>query len=85
MAFYWLTPLGDSFVNSDWLEFVIHFQTNEQGGEQSAFMVNLSENSVWQRGFRQVCATLGTETFQEERKKAIYMFFEVNGLHLVTD
>ena len=46
MAFYWLTPLADSFVNSDWLEFVIHFQTNEQGGEQSAFMVNLSENSV---------------------------------------
>ena len=44
--FYWLTPLADSFVNSDWLEFVIHFQTNEQGGEQSAFMVNLSENSV---------------------------------------
>ena len=62
-----------------------YLQTNEQGGEQSAFMVNLSENSVWQRGFRQVCATLGTETFQEERKKAIYMFFEVNGLHLVTD
>ena len=46
MAFYWLTPLADSFVNSDWLKFVIHFQTNEQGGEQSAFMVNLSENSV---------------------------------------
>ena len=29
MNFYWLTPFVDSFVNSDWLDLVIYFHTNE--------------------------------------------------------
>ena len=29
MTFYWLTPFVDSFVNSDWLDLVIYFHTNE--------------------------------------------------------
>ena len=29
MTFYWLTPFVDSFVNSDWLELIIYFHTNE--------------------------------------------------------
>ena len=45
MIFHWLTPFADSFVNSDWLELVIFFHTNEQDGEQNSFMVNISDNS----------------------------------------
>ena len=45
MTPYWLTPFADSFVNSDWLEFVIYFHTNEQGGELNAFTFNFSDNS----------------------------------------
>ena len=29
MTFYWLTPFVDSFVNSEWLDLVIYFHTNE--------------------------------------------------------
>ena len=29
MTFYWLTPFVNSFVNSDWLELIIYFHTNE--------------------------------------------------------
>ena len=51
MKFYWLTPFAYSFVNSDWLELVIHFHTNEHDGEQNAFTVRLSDNSdkFWDR------------------------------------
>ena len=52
MIFHWLTPFADSFVNSDWLELVIFFHTNEQDGEQNAFMVNFSDNSDLRRGFQ---------------------------------
>ena len=27
MTFFWLVPFADSFVNSDWLELAINFQT----------------------------------------------------------
>ena len=64
MTFYWLTPFAYSFVNSDWLELVIYFHTNEHDGEQNAFTVRLSDNSdkFW------------VETIQEEPKKAIDIF-----------
>ena len=52
ITFYWLTPFADSFLNSDWLELVIYFQTNEQGGEQNALLVNFSDNSDLRRGFQ---------------------------------
>ena len=59
MTFHWLTFFADSFVNSDWLELVIFFQTNEQDGEQNAFMVNISETMINNELLRQVCATFG--------------------------
>ena len=52
MTPYWLTPFADSFVNSDWLEFVIYFHTNEQGGELNAFTFNISDNSDLRGGFQ---------------------------------
>ena len=52
MTFYWLTPFADSFVNSDLLELVINFQTNEPDGDQNALMVNFSDNSDLRRGFK---------------------------------
>ena len=42
-GFNWLTPLADSFPN--WQELVIYFHTNQQDGEQNAFMVTFSDNS----------------------------------------
>ena len=45
MTFHRLTSLADFFVNSDWLELVIYFQTNEPDGEQKSLMVNFSDNS----------------------------------------
>ena len=53
MAFYWLVPLADSFVNSDWLELVINFQTSEPDGAQDAFVVNFSGNSDLRQGFKE--------------------------------
>ena len=40
------------FVNSDWLELVIYFHSNKQGGEQNAFMVDFSDNNDLRRGFK---------------------------------
>ena len=50
--FLLVNPFADSFLNSDWLELVIYFQTNEQGGEQNALLVNFSDNSDLRRGFQ---------------------------------
>ena len=52
MTFHWLTSLADFFVNSDWLELVIYFQTNEPEGEQKSLMVNFSDNSDVRLGFK---------------------------------
>ena len=52
MTFDWLIPFADSFVNSDWLELVIYFHTNEQDDdEQNAFTANFSDNSDLRPGF----------------------------------
>ena len=61
-----------------WLELVIYFHTNEQDGEQNALMLNFSDNSDYDEVLRQVCATFGIKTFQEEQQKAIDKFFEGN-------
>ena len=54
MTFDWLIPFADSFVNSDWLELVIYFHTNEQDDdEQNAFTANFSDNSDLRRGFKE--------------------------------
>ena len=52
MTFHWLTSLADFFVNSDWLELVIYFQTNEPDVEQKSLMVNFSDNSDVRLGFK---------------------------------
>ena len=62
MTFYWLTHFADSFVNSDWLELVVYFQTNEQSGEQNAFLLFRQQRSTT-RFSRQVCATFEIGTF----------------------
>ena len=72
MTFYWLTPFADSFVNSDWLELVINFQTNEP--TWSTFQTT----AIYDEVLSQVCATFGIEAFQEEQQKTIDMFFENN-------
>ena len=59
MTFYWLTPLSDYFVNSDWLELVIYFHTNEQDSERNAFMVIFLENIDLRRGFGDFARLLG--------------------------
>ena len=52
MTFDWLIPFADSFVNSDWLELVIYFHTNEQDNEQNAFTANFSDNNDLRPGFK---------------------------------
>ena len=52
MTFYWLTPFADSFVNSDWLELVVYFQTNEQSGEQNAFLLFRQQRSTTRFSWR---------------------------------
>ena len=76
MAFYWSTPFANSFVSSDWPELVIYFQNNEPNGEQNAS--TFQTTVIYDEVLRQVCATFGIETFQEEHQKAINMFFEGN-------
>ena len=67
MTFYWLTPFADSFVNSDWLELVFFFQTNKPDGEQLGQQWSTFQTTaIYDEVLRKVCATFGTETFQEE-------------------
>ena len=73
MTFYWLTP----FVNSDWLDLVIYFHTNELVNKTFSWSTFKQQRSTT-RFLRQVCATFGIETFQEEQQKATEMFFEGN-------
>ena len=54
---FWLATAG-SFLSC----------TNEQDGEQNAFMVNFSDNSDLRQGLGQVSLTLGIEKFQEDSK-----------------
>ena len=53
MTFDWLTPFSDSFVNSDWLELIIYFHTNEQD-EQNAFTANFSDDSDLRPGLKAI-------------------------------
>ena len=41
MTFYWFVPFVDSFVNSDWLNLVVSFLTNE--------LVNQAVRALWLR------------------------------------
>ena len=69
MTFCWLTSLADSFVNSDWLELVIYFQTNEPDGEQNSFMVNFSDNSDVRQGFKASLRDFWNRHFKKNSRK----------------
>ena len=76
MTFYWLTPLSDYFVNSDWLELVIYFHTNEQDSERNAFMVIFLENTDLRRGFKAILRDFWDRDVSRRTQKVIDMFFE---------
>ena len=76
MTFYWLTPLSDYFVNSDWLELVIYFHTNEQDSERNAFVVIFLENTDLRRGFKAILRDFWDVS--RRKQKVIDMFFEGN-------
>ena len=59
----------DSFVNSDWLELVIYFQTNEPDGEQNSFMVNFSDNSDVQQSFKASLRDFWNRHFKKNSRK----------------
>ena len=76
MTFYWLTPLSDYFVNSDWLELVIYFHTNEQDSERNAFMVIFLENTDLRRGFKAILRDFWDRDVSRRTQKVIDMFLE---------
>ena len=76
MTFYWLTPLSDYFVNSDWLELVIYFHTNEQDSERNAFVVIFLENTDLRRGFKAILRDFWDRDVSRRKQKVIDMFFE---------
>ena len=76
MTFYWLTPLSDYFINSDWLELVIYFHTNEQDSERNAFMVIFLENTDLRRGFKAILRDFWDRDVSRRTQKVIDMFFE---------
>ena len=76
MTFYWLTPLSDYFVNSDWLELVIYFHTNEQDSERNAFMVIFLENTDLRRGFKAILRDFWDRDVSRRTQKVIDMFSE---------
>ena len=78
MTFYWLTPLSDYFVNSDWLELVMYFHTNEQDSKRNAFMVNFLENTDLRRGFKTSLRDFWDRDVSKRTQKVIDMFFEGN-------
>ena len=77
VTLYWLTPFVHSFVNSDWLDLIIYFHTNELVNKTLSWST-FQTTAMYDEVLRQVCATFGIETFEEEQQKAIDMFFEGN-------
>ena len=67
MTFGGLTPFAEAFVNSDWLELVITNKMMNKMPSRPTFQMTAIYT-------RQVCATFGMETFQEEQQKAIDLF-----------
>ena len=51
---------------------------DEQDDDQNAYMSTFQTPAIYDEVLRQVCATFGKKTFQEEHRKAIDMFFEGN-------
>ena len=62
-------------MNSDWLELVVFFYTNEQDGEETPSLSTLRTTAIYDKVLRQDCATFEIEKFLEERLKATEMFF----------
>ena len=63
-------------MNSDWLQLVVFYHTNEQDGEQNASWSTFQTKVIYDEVLRQICATCGIEIFRKEHQKAIDMFFE---------
>ena len=51
MNFYWLTPFVDSFVNSDWLDLVIYFHTNELVNKTFSWST-FQTTAIYDEGFK---------------------------------
>ena len=84
--FLLVTSLAESFVNSDWLELVIYFQTKKPNGKQNSFMVNFSDNSDLQQGFKASLSdfwdrVISLRTAESHR----YVFGRYRCLHFVTN
>lgn len=75
VTLFWFTLFVDFFVNSDWLELVVFFYTNEQDGEETPSLSTLRTTAIYDKVVRQDCATFEIEKFLEERLKATEMFF----------
>lgn len=75
MTLFWFTLFVDFFVNSDWLELVVFFYTNEQDGEETPSLSTLRTTAIYDKVLRQDCATFEIEKYLEERLKATEMFF----------
>ena len=68
-----LTRFVDSFVNFDWLDLVIYIHTNELVNK-TLLWSTFQTTAIYDEVLREVCATFGIETFQEEQQKARYVF-----------
>ena len=84
--FLLVTSLAESFVNSDWLELVIYFQTKKPNGKQNFFMVNFSDNSDLRQGFKASLSdfwdrVISLRTAESHR----YVFGRYRCLHFVTN
>lgn len=48
-------------MNSDWLELVVFFYTNEQDGEETPSLSTLRTTAIYDKVLRQDCATFEIE------------------------
>ena len=74
-----------NFVNPDWLELVIYFQTNKPDGEQKSFMVNFLDNSDHPQGFKASLRDFWDRDISRKTAESHrYVFGRYRCLHLVT-
>ena len=59
---FWLAAVGNLFILTDEVNKMLSWLT-------------FQTKAIYDEVLRQVCATFGTETFQEEQQKAIDIFF----------
>ena len=84
--FLLVTSLAESFVNSDWLELVIYFQTKKPNGKQNSFMVNFSDNSDLRQGFKASLSDFWDRVISRRTAESHrYVFGRYRCLHFVTN